>query len=106
MRIPIFALAMMVAIPAWATDLQPWQTEALKLVKAEKKVVNALWKDPVMNVLHVTMKANGTRRDGYAEYLCMLFSDAGAPKDLKSIMIYGAKTYEERRQEMGMAACR
>ena len=90
-----------------ATKLNPWQAKALKIVKAEKKVLDAKWRSPESNVLYVSMAPDGSRRDGFAEYLCMTFAEAGAPEgELKSVFIYDPLNYESGNQMMGMAACR
>ncbi len=104
---------MLLALPANAGEtLKPWQEKALQLIKQEKKVLDARWKMPSRNVLHVAMKPDGTRHDGFAEYLCMLFGDAGAPKgELKSVFIFDPATYKAYLEggsgrHMGMALCR
>jgi len=91
-----------------AQKLKPWQTKALKLIKKEKKVVKAKWRSPGANVLYVALQPDGTSRNGFAQYLCMVLPDAGAPKgELKSIFIYDPETYESGGGSvMGMAACR
>lgn len=84
-----------------------WQTKALKAVKAEKKVLDATWRAPETNVLYVSMMPDGSRRDGFAQYLCMLFTTAGAPEgELKTVFIYDPVNFESGNQSMGMAACR
>ena len=109
------ALGMIVmALPAQAKqELKPWQKKALALVKKEKKVLDAFWRDPEHNVLFVTMEPNGTRRDGFAQYLCMQVMSAGAPKGkLNSIWIYDPETFRKyvdktgSGSEMGWAFCR
>ena len=112
MRI-IFALLIAVTFAAQANseELKPWQAKALNMVKAEKKVMDARWKSPGANMLHVSMKSDGSSRNGFAQYLCMLFKDAGGPDDLKSVYIYDPATYEAYKNggsgsDMGLAACR
>lgn len=46
---------------------------ALVAVKAEKKVADAVITDA--SVLYAWVKDDGTRRDGYAEYLCQLLNE-------------------------------
>ena len=107
-------LAVVLALPAAAAEkLQPWQEKALKLVKQEKKVLDAFWRMPSRNVLYVAMQPDGGRKDGFAEYLCMLLADAGAPKgQMKMVQIYDPATFRAYREKtgsgrsMGMAACR
>lgn len=93
---------------AHAGQLKPWQIRAATMVQAEKKVLAAKWRDPVMNVLHVAVQPNGSRREGFAQYLCMLLPDAGAPQGvLKTIFIYDPASYKSGSgSAMGIAACR
>lgn len=113
MRI-IFALLIAVTFAAQANseELKPWQTKALKLVKAEKQVLDARWRSPSVNMLHVAMKFDGSAHNGFAEYLCMIFNPSGAPEgDLKSVYIFDPATYDAYKNggsgtSMGLAACR
>ena len=101
-------------VPAQAKQkLQPWQKKALALVKQEKKVLDAFWRDPAHNVLFVAMKPDGTSRDGFAQYLCMQLKSAGAPEGkLNSVFIYDPETYRKYVEKtgsgskMGWAFCR
>lgn len=101
-------MAAVFAGPASAeTQLKPWQREALKTVKSEKKVIDARWRMPQTNELWVSMKPDGTPRDGFAQYLCIVLTNAGAPQgELKTVWIYDPANFESGIQKMGMAACR
>ena len=94
---------MVVALPALAKqELKSWQKKALALVKKEKKVLDAFWRDPEHNVLFVAMKPDGGSKDGLAQYLCMQVMSAGAPKGkLNSIFIYDPKTYQKYVEKTG-----
>lgn len=112
MRI-IFALmfATMFVGVANSETVQPWQARALKMVKAEKQVLDARWKSPSVNMLHVAMQPDGGSRNGFAEYLCMMFKQAGGPDGLKSVYIYDPATYNAYKNggsgsDIGLAACR
>jgi len=102
------------ALPATAAeDLKPWQKKALELVKKEKKVLDAFWRMPSRNILFIAMKPDGSRKDGFAQYVCMLLADAGAPKgELKMVEVHDPATFRAYREKtgsggsMGMAACR
>lgn len=64
----VAALIITTAAPASAeTTLVKWQIAALKFVKAEKSVIDARWRLPEANVLWISMAADGSRRDGFAE---------------------------------------
>lgn len=107
-----FALSALIVTAAGSTafsaaKLNTWQVKALKIVKNEKKVLDANWRAPENNVLYVSMAPDGSRRDGFAQYLCMVFAKAGAPEgELKTVFIYDPVNYESGNQWMGMAACR
>lgn len=90
-----------------APKVNAWQAKALKAIKGEKLVIDAKWRMPESNVLWVSMAPDGTRRDGFAQMLCMEFAKSGAPEgDLKTVYIYDPANYESGNQSMGMAACR
>lgn len=97
------AIATMIANTAVAAD---WQTGALKEVKSEKTVLDAKWRMPSENVLWVSMAADGSSRDGFAEYLCGILSDTGPSDALKTVWIYDPATYKNGGNPMGKAACR
>jgi len=95
------------AIPALAEDLklEPWQEKAIKLVKKEKKIIDARWS--MAGILWVSMKDDGSRRDGYAEYLCMVLNNAGKPKGriiVISIFDHAAMQRGDLRK-IGRAGC-
>lgn len=104
----VLALAAAISVTsAQAATLQKWQTKALKQVKAEKTVIDARWRAPESNVLWVAMQPDGGSRNGFAEYLCMVLSDNGAPAgELKTIFIYDPAAYKAGGSAMGIAACR
>ena len=57
-RLIAFALILLAAtVPAWLKQpLKLWQQKALSLVKKEKEVLDAFWRNPERNVLFVAMK--------------------------------------------------
>ena len=86
---------------------QPWQAKALKTVKQEKKVIDARWRSAESNMLWVAVQPDGSNRDGFAQYLCMIFNKAGAPEgELKTVWIYDPASFEDGGKQIGMAACR
>ena len=101
-------IATLMASTVVAKDKQEeWQTKALKAVKAEKTVIDARWRMAETNVLWVSMQADGSSRDGFAQYLCILLMKAGAPEgDLKTVWIYDPATFKTGGKEIGIAACR
>lgn len=80
-----------------ATAGTEWKAEALEEIKAEQNVVEAMWSRP--SILWVSMRDDGSRRDGYADYLCMVLRDHGKPdKDRIRIRIWDA--YAMAREEL------
>ena len=51
-------------------------TEALELIKKEPKVKEAIITDA--NILYVSVDDDGTKRDGYASYLCEILREKKA----------------------------
>ena len=54
-------------------------TQALELIKKEPKVLEAIITEA--NVLYVSVVDDGTRRDGYASYLCEILREKKALAD-------------------------
>jgi hypothetical protein len=57
---------------------------ALKEIKAEKKVLDASWGPFKGSSLYVAVKDDGTNRTGYAQYLCIILHD----HNIKGIIIH------------------
>jgi len=63
---------------------------ALEEISREPKVKEAMITDA--NVLYVTVEDDGTRRDGYAGYLCEVLNDHKAtPKMVKVVKVNSSK---------------
>lgn len=77
MKYWMLAAAIGFASPAVAEE--PWMTRALGLLKAEPKIAESLFNQDSPRSLWVSVEDDGTRRDGYAEYLCLVLYDAGMP---------------------------
>lgn len=77
MRLIACLLAAMLASSALAAE--PWMNKALDLMKEEPKVVEALFNQDSARSFWVSMVDDGSRRDGFAEYLCIVLYDAGMP---------------------------
>ncbi len=102
-RIVLTCLALAAgAVTAAAAD---WRSQALTDVKAEPKVVDAIWSQDIS--LWVSVADDGSDRSGFAGYLCMLVSDAGRPDSsivIVSILDAAALARNERK-ELGKAEC-
>ena len=85
--------------------LVQWQLNALKAVRSEKQVVEALFTQSIS--LWVSVRDNGTPRNGYAEYLCLLLYDHSMPVgELVIITIFdAAKMASGSMQEIGRFEC-
>jgi hypothetical protein len=88
-----------------AQELKPWQDIALELVRNEARVLDAMWSQSIS--FWVAMADNGSRRDGYAEYICFILADAGMPDGtFVSISIWDAATMNSNKlKKLGQANC-
>lgn len=102
----LVAAILAVATPFAAHAGADWQKKALSAVKAEKTVLDAKWRMPSQNVLWVAMLADGSSRDGFAEYLCEVITDAAPAGSLKTVWIYDPASYKAGGTAMGTAACK
>lgn len=67
-----------------AAAVASWQAPALDAIKTEKEVVEATF--PAPNSLWVSVRSNGSNRDGLAEYYCLTLQLEGKPKG-KTIVV-------------------
>jgi hypothetical protein len=58
--------------------------KALEEIKKEKKIIEAFINDA--NVLYVSVEDDGTRRDGYAMYLCEVLASHNATTKMVKVM--------------------
>lgn len=72
----------------------------VRLVYAEQKVKDAVITDA--NVLYVGVQDDGTRRDGYAEYLCQLVRKNNGTVDRVKVVRAGSHTDPERDNAYGV----
>lgn len=77
----------------------------LKEVKAEPKVIDAVWNNlSPGEILYVGVKDDGTRRDGYAEYICqILFSHDFKGSEVHIVDYF--KFMQGNRVKLGWAMC-
>jgi len=66
----------------------PENKSALEEVKKEPKVKEALLTEA--NVLYVSVEDDGTKRDGYASYICEVLRDKKATTKLVKIVKFGS----------------
>lgn len=101
-----FALALLALMqPAAAAADEAWRDKAVDLIRKEKKVVEAMFTQNIS--LWVSVRDDGTNRDGYADYICLVLGDAGMPKgDFVIIRILDAAALaKEEMKELGRSEC-
>lgn len=95
-------VAAAIAMPALAQD---WREKAVPMVKGEKKVVDATFPQP--GSLWVSVRDDGSKRDGFASYLCLVLADAGmGAKDFVVIKVWDAASMARgEMKELGRNEC-
>lgn len=104
MRTAISAMMMgAMTATAFASD---WRDAALDEIRNEASVVEATF--PQNLSLWASMRDDGTRRDGFANYLCLILAEAGKPSgDLVIVHVWdAAKMAREEMVEIGRAECK
>ncbi len=74
--------------------------KALEAIKTEPKVAEALITNA--NVLYVSVKDDGTRRDGYAEYLCQVLREYGSNVNRVKVTEVGTTKSPDRDNAYGI----
>jgi len=93
--------ALMSSSAAMAVPSQEQLDAALAEVKAEKKVIDASWQNPSIPSLLAGVHDNGSSRDGYASYLCLVMADHGINGAIVRVMDVSSKDWKE----LGKANC-
>ena len=97
------AAVALISFPAAAQD---WRDAALSEIAADDLVVEAMF--PQDRSLWVSVRPDGTNRDGLAEYFCVLTSMAGRPAG-EFVVVRVLEAYKLANDEMetiGRAECR
>jgi len=99
----IFVAGGLVALScqAVAAPSQAQLDGALAEVKAEKRVLSAAWNSKTTPSLLAGVKDDGTRRDGYAQYLCGVLADHG----IKGGVVRVLDEHSQDWKELGKAWC-
>ncbi|MFI9653938.1 hypothetical protein ABGV17_04300 [Guyparkeria sp. GHLCS8-2] len=74
---------------------------ALNVVEAEPKVISAAWQDESLPSLLVGVADDGTRRDGYAESICLILAE----QRVYGGVVHVLDNYAEGRTELGKHWC-
>lgn len=84
---------------------EAWRDKAVKMIGEEKAVVEAMF--PQDKSLWVSVQDNGSNRDGYADYMCLVLHDAGMQKgDFVVIRILDAASLaRDEMKELGRSEC-
>lgn len=92
--------------PQVGTDA--WRQKALKAVRAESKVVEAMFPNDARSSFWASVRDDGTRRDGYAEYLCLSLIESGMPKgSFIVIRVWDARAMaKSQMREIGRFDCK
>lgn len=85
-EVAALAIYLLGAGGAAAIETASWQNEALSLVRAEKQIREVLWNTPAD--LWVSMSDDGSRRDGFAEYLCLAVYEGTSIPDQTYFLIH------------------
>ncbi|MDG4866574.1 hypothetical protein P8631_00920 [Guyparkeria sp. 1SP6A2] len=89
------------AQPATPSPSPEQLADALEAVEAEPKVISAAWQDESLPSLLVGVADDGTRQDGYAEYICMVLAEQRVYGGVVHVM----DNYAEDWAELGKHWC-
>ncbi len=79
-----------IKVPELKVDYKSNNENLLKAVSAEKKVKEAIITNA--NVLYISVVDDGTRRDGYADYMCQLVKDYNSNvNSVKIVKVWSTK---------------
>ncbi|MCZ4273323.1 hypothetical protein [Maritalea porphyrae] len=103
MRLPIVCFLILFATASFA---ETWRETAINDALAEPKVHSAQWSQE--ESFWIAVDDDGTRRDGFAEYTCLVLALAGKPQG--EIIIVTVLDHNSMLQgnfkELGKKACR
>ena len=110
-RIAVVATLLVLAAGAAAgQEYKPepnsWRAKLLDLAKSEPKAREAIFSQALS--LWVSVADDGTPRDGYASYFCLLATDAGRPEgEMMIVHVWDhAFTLRGEMRQLGKAVCR
>jgi hypothetical protein len=78
----------------------PNKSAAMTAIRAEPKVMDAYVTEA--NVLYVQVKDDGTRRDGYASYLCQVLKENHSSVDRVKVVKAGSQNDPKRDNAYGI----
>ncbi len=102
LRIALSLITLLISTMAVSSPTPLQLDRALHDVVAEEVVFDATWKDTTVPVIYVRIFDNGTRRDGYAGYICMIIAESGINGGRVSLIdVVGSG-----EKELGSARCK
>lgn len=101
MRAIIAAALAAITVPALASE---WRDQAVEEILTEPKVVEAMFTQDLS--LWVSVRDDGSSRDGFAEYLCLVLSDFRPPDEPVIISIWDAAAMaRDEMKRLGRNEC-
>ena len=91
-----------------ANEANGWKLKSAEEVRNEKSVVEAMFPDNSSSSFWASVRDDGSRRDGYADYLCLVLKDSGMPKGkFVLIKIWDAYSMTDGKfKEIGRSECK
>jgi len=85
----------------------PWMEKAVGELRKEKKIVEVMFPNGLSTSLWISVRDDGSRRDGYAEYACLILIQSEMPmKKFTVIHIWDAAAMSRGEQkELGRYEC-
>lgn len=80
---------------------EPDMDAALAAVISEKRVLDATWSSPSDRILVAAVQDDGSRRDGFAEYLCLVLAEHG----VRGGMVFISETLDLSGDFFGISKC-
>lgn len=104
-----FALLMLSAVSISASaanaDDTGWRNKAVELAGQEPKVRDATWSQDFS--FWISVDDDGSSRDGYASYMCLVLGDAGKPEgEFVSVRVWDHRSMATNSpKQLGQASC-
>ena len=102
MRYYLLLLVMLFSSQAVSTAIQSQMDAAIAEIRGEDSVFDSQWAGDENLVMRLSVFDNGTRRDGYAGYICMLLAGHG----ITDVRVSVVDVVNKMSRELGVADCR
>lgn len=107
--ISLVSLLVLAVLTTAALAQEDWRQKSLDAIAAnDPTVIEAIFPNDAPNSFWASMRDDGSRRDGFAEYLCLILHQHGMPKgDLVVIRIWDADVMARgEMRELGRFDCK